>query len=272
MSGMMPWMRRSDDELISAYLDGQLDDAGHRVFEERIASDATLRRKVNVTRTMMSVARQLPRVDAAHNFIVPHTIAKPEFERSTRLVWRIGSALAAAVFVMTLGLQAIGFSQLSAAPLSVVADAPLAATSNSAENTGAELPNESAGGQLAAKLAVEATTVTDVMTASIESAPPAPLPTAAQAFLAAPLSRAAEITPEAELTLEAEMTPNATTSEPDEITHGGLSVPALEQDDTQTNTTAPAFMPIYVLRIASIVALGIAIIAGVLGWVVKRET
>ena len=46
MSAMMPWMRQTEDELISAYIDGQLDDPSRQSFEARINADPALHKRV----------------------------------------------------------------------------------------------------------------------------------------------------------------------------------------------------------------------------------
>jgi len=106
----------SDEELISAYLDGQLSAAEHAMFEARLARDPELRRRVLVTRLIVDEARQLPMVAPPRNFILPADAGRrPVAARASLPLWvyRFG-ALAAALLCVVLVI--VDFSPPAARP------------------------------------------------------------------------------------------------------------------------------------------------------------
>ena len=87
----------SEEELISAYVDGQLSEAERASFEARLASDPALRRRVLATRLLVGEARQLPMVAPPRNFILPLDAARrPIVARSRFPQWayRFGALVA----------------------------------------------------------------------------------------------------------------------------------------------------------------------------------
>jgi anti-sigma factor RsiW len=100
----------SEEELISAYVDGQLSEAERASFEARLASDPELRRRVLATRLLVSEARQLPMVAPPRNFILPPDVARrPAVARSRfpRWAYQLG-ALAAMVLCIALIVWDVG--------------------------------------------------------------------------------------------------------------------------------------------------------------------
>ncbi len=78
---MMRWFTKRDrekerrDELLSAYLDGQLDVGERTRLEARLASDPALRAELEALRRTVALVRDLPRVPVPRNFILPQTVA-----------------------------------------------------------------------------------------------------------------------------------------------------------------------------------------------------
>jgi anti-sigma factor RsiW len=101
-------IRRNDDELISAYVDGQLNERERQAFEARMAADPSLRRRVEATRRLVQAAHELPPVPLPRNFTLPKSAGAPQRVGPSATWWRLGSALAAAVFVIAIGLDVSG--------------------------------------------------------------------------------------------------------------------------------------------------------------------
>src|SRR5512147_295406 len=101
---------KSDDELISAYVDGQLAGDALAAFEARLRVEPALKQRVDVTRLLVSTARALPAQPLPRHFTVP----VPDRPRSqtTSFTWflRLGSALATAVFVIAFGIDLAGLT------------------------------------------------------------------------------------------------------------------------------------------------------------------
>lgn len=124
----------TDDELISAYLDGQLSEAERDTFEARIRRDATLRQQVMVTRLLLDEARALPSVAVPRNFILPRDAGRTPMPRASKIFpWllRLGSVAATALFVAAVVLDVsrppVPMAAPAAAPMMEVADAQQAA-------------------------------------------------------------------------------------------------------------------------------------------------
>jgi anti-sigma factor RsiW len=168
-------IRRNDDELISAYVDGQLNERERQAFEARMAADPSLRRRVEATRLLVQAARELPPVPLPRNFTLPKSAGAPQRAAPSATWWRLGSALAAAVFVIAIGLDVSGsLSPRAAAP--TTASAPNAAAVPPGTQTFAatQLPagTTAAGGaaQPAAGSAAESASPTE---APVQATPPA---------------------------------------------------------------------------------------------------
>lgn len=67
------------DELLSAYLDGELSSQERRQLEARLAGDPQLRERLEELRHTVSLVRELPPVPAPHNFLL-----SPEMVGQTR--------------------------------------------------------------------------------------------------------------------------------------------------------------------------------------------
>jgi hypothetical protein len=250
--------RRNDDELITAYLDGQLDDRARREFEARMNSEVTLRQRVETTRLLVQSARITTTPSAPRNFTLPRTMqTQQQPAPPPRMLWRLASGLAAAVFVIALGLDASG-SLRPAAP--AMAPAPLIAATNVTE----------APAQAAAAVQVESTSTAPPpyqtqASDSAESTPPAL--SAKRAISETPASAMAAMAAVAPVTQTEELSPTTLMAVIPEAT---IEVtPTLEptpQTIVEPVPVEPAPDLSWVVRIVAGLALLIAVGAGILGW------
>lgn len=124
----------TDEELISAYVDGRMSEPERVAFEARLLADAALRRQVAVTRLLVDQSRQVESVPTPKNFILPQDFGKaaqpatPARRFDWRLLFfRLGSVAAAMVFVF-----AVAFDALRSTPPATPVAAPKAAQATSA--------------------------------------------------------------------------------------------------------------------------------------------
>lgn len=101
----------TDDELISAYVDGRLSEAERATFEARMARDLALRRRTVATRLLVREARALPSRQPPRNFILPPDIGQKRDSAESRRpafspwVFRMGALAATIVFVSLVALE-----------------------------------------------------------------------------------------------------------------------------------------------------------------------
>ncbi|MGA7192741.1 MAG: hypothetical protein WBW94_03855 [Anaerolineales bacterium] len=115
-------MNPRDLELLSAYLDGQLNPSDSARLESRLASDESLRTALDNLRSTRSLLRQLPSRRAPRNFTLTPRMAgiKPPTPRAVP-IFRFASALATFLFIITFvinGLISLSAPSFAAAPLS----------------------------------------------------------------------------------------------------------------------------------------------------------
>ncbi len=131
-------MNPRDLELLSAYLDGQLNSSDSARLESRLASDESLRAALDNLRATRSLLRQLPSRRAPHNFTLTPQMAgiKPPTPRAVP-VFRFATAIATFLFVISfvvnglISLSAPSFATVKI-PSAVGAAAPLSAQQESA--------------------------------------------------------------------------------------------------------------------------------------------
>jgi anti-sigma factor RsiW len=109
-----------DIELLSAYLDGQLDSKESARLESRLKSDESLRAVLDDLRAARGILRQLPQRRAPRSFTLTPQMAgiKPPTPRAYP-VFRLAAALATLLFLITFvinGLSPIAAPRLAAAP------------------------------------------------------------------------------------------------------------------------------------------------------------
>ncbi len=129
-----------DVELLSAYLDGQLDSNESARLESRLKSDESLRAVMDDLREARGILRQLPQRRAPRNFTLTPQMAgiKPPAPRAYP-VFRLAAAVATLLFLITFvvnGLSPVAAPRLAAAP------AP--AFGMGGGGVGGSAPNESA--------------------------------------------------------------------------------------------------------------------------------
>lgn len=98
------------DELLSAYLDGELSTSARARLEAQLASDPALRAELDVLRRTVAMVRDLPSIPAPHNFILPRTTAaRPRHPLRAKPVRRSWAAplLSAATAVVSLLFVAV---------------------------------------------------------------------------------------------------------------------------------------------------------------------
>ncbi|MCL4530818.1 MAG: hypothetical protein M1282_15585 [Chloroflexi bacterium] len=109
-----------DVELLSAYLDGQLDSNESARLESRLKTDESLRAVLDDLREARGILRQLPQRRAPRNFTLTPQMAgiKPPAPRAYP-VFRLATAVATLLFVITFvvnGLSPVAAPRLAAAP------------------------------------------------------------------------------------------------------------------------------------------------------------
>ena len=118
--------REQDDELLSAYLDGELS-AGERArLEARLATDPALRAELDALRRTAALVHDLPTVPVPRNFILPQTMVarpRPAPPARPRRAWAAplltaATAVASLLFVVVLAgdLLLSGVGGLALAP------------------------------------------------------------------------------------------------------------------------------------------------------------
>ena len=64
------------DELISAYLDGELSDTERARFEARLSEDSALRAELRAMHRTVSLVRETPQVMAPRNFVLSESMVR----------------------------------------------------------------------------------------------------------------------------------------------------------------------------------------------------
>ncbi len=223
----------TEDELISAYVDGRLSEAERAALEARMARDAPLRRRVAATRLLVRESRALPALQPPRNFILPLDVgrkpAAPERRRPLFSPWllRLGSLAATALFVALAASELTRPAPFAAMPAVAPAAAPaLEMPPQRALATPAEPPAEMA---------------------------PAAQPMQGEALPAAPIQAA--VAPEAEV--------ESAGADAAQRSFQAASEPAA----TVAAPAPPAAGPITPTRLLAALALLAAIALGLLGWV-----
>ncbi|HEY3291985.1 MAG TPA: hypothetical protein VGK87_17795 [Anaerolineae bacterium] len=262
MGVMMPWRKPTDDELISAYIDGQLDSNSLKAFEARIDVEPALRQRVDATRQLIAAARDMPPVDIPHNFILPRVPQVMQRNApATRLWWRIGSVLAAAVFVLAIGLDTLGIGQSGLTALPVAAPVPRAVQSFAAKAPEPTVANAASATTAAQDTASGAAPMATAAPAAT-SAPPA----GARLAATTTTSFGAGVTPTAQAKALSAIGPTATpveAIEPSAVPDAATSQAAV----SASAASQPVQESTDLLRVVALLALVVAAVAGFAGWV-----
>lgn len=248
----------SEEELISAYVDGRMSEPERAAFEARLKAEDALRRQVAVTRLLVDQSRQVEVVPAPRNFILPQDFGKatqpatPTKRFDWRLLFfRFGSVTAAIVFVF-----AVAFDALRSTPPAAPAIAPMAA-------------------QVESTPAQEAANTTNIEPVTATATPEQETAGAAAMPAGTPMMQSRALPADAMTTMEittATVSLDATAESLTPSLPGAASVesaPApMQQTQAYEASAAPASPAplITPLRIFAVLALLIAIGLGIAGW------
>ncbi|MCS7061402.1 MAG: hypothetical protein RMN25_09585 [Anaerolineae bacterium] len=252
---------QSDDDLISAYLDGRLTASERAHFEARLQSDPTLRRQVEVTRLLIRTARTAPEPRLPRTFTLPvsSSVRPAVLWRESNLLLRVGSALATAVFVIALGLELSGLSQPPAQTMPATAADRAASVVTAPAQTESDAQSTS---MQEAQPASEPNLRRQPMSAA-ESAPATAASDAPRPLLApqaaSEASQAPQATPVPQTARSATPLPAALPTATVESSSPGLDVSTEEADSA---TAAAGELPWW--RIVGGVALAVAVLLGIL--------
>jgi anti-sigma factor RsiW len=111
-------MNQRDLELLSAYLDGQLNSSESARLESRLNSDPQLASALTDLRATRSLLRKLPARRAPRNFTLTRKMVgqNPPLPRAYP-VFRFATALATLLFIFSFGLNSVSQLAASQAPL-----------------------------------------------------------------------------------------------------------------------------------------------------------
>ncbi len=114
------------DELLSAYLDGQLSDRERVQLEARLASDAPLQKELEALRRTVAIVSELPRLPVPRNFILPQAMPTHQRQKAVARLRSVGvfprltaaAAVAGAFLVITVTsvLLYLGGARMAATP------------------------------------------------------------------------------------------------------------------------------------------------------------
>lgn len=192
-------MSEANDELISAFVDGRLSAGERTAFEGQMQGDAHVRQQVQVMRLVIHTASQLTLLPLPRSFVLPASMAMPEKPARAgwdlRLLFRLGSAMAAALFVLLVGLDLSQVSRPMAVALTPNALATFAPESSLALSTLSAAPSVSADGSTP-RAVIPNTVATKPMAAApanessarLLTATPAPSPLTTRLATVAPLT------------------------------------------------------------------------------------
>jgi anti-sigma factor RsiW len=233
-------MNPRDLELLSVYLDGQLNPSDSARLESRLASDEGLRTALDDLRSTRSLLRQLPSRRAPRNFTLTPQMAgiKPPTPRVVP-VFRFATALATFLFVISFVIN--GLISLSA---------PSYATAQMPSAVGAAAPMAAA--QEAAPAATQAPALPFAPIAPTEASSPR-LMSAAPMTTEVPMSSGAGLAPKTTETSTPEIIAK---SIPPQVEHG-------QPIHTQNESSVPFDFEIFF----GILALGF----GITTWILPRN-
>ena len=169
--------RQRRDELLSAYLDGQLS-AGERArLDARLATDPSLRNELDALRRTVALVRDLPSLPLPRNFILPQTMAprtRPVPPVRRRRAWA-APLLTAATAVVSLMFVVVLAGDLLFPAIGSVAPEPLVELAPQPQKEAPRIAlAPSPGGEDAVLAEEEAAEAEVEVTVEVEGAVPAP--------------------------------------------------------------------------------------------------
>ena len=193
---LMGQTRERRDELLSAYLDGELSDRERTRLEARLAADPALRVEMEALRRTVALVRELPSVPVPRNFILPQTMAarrRPTRPPRPRRAWA-APLLTAATAVVSLAFVVVLAGELLLPITGQISSAPAAEQALEAEAPQVALaPSPAPEETVVETVEVEA----EVVAEEIEKAAPATVVAEAPAE-EMPMEAAPEALPDAE--------------------------------------------------------------------------
>ena len=117
------------DELLSAYLDGELNQRERTLLEARLKSEPELQARLEALRQTVSLVRALPQVQAPRNFILTPAMVRADRPRAASRRWlapaltfATGAVGLLCVVVLTTGL--LGYGRSAGVPYAAVEEPP----------------------------------------------------------------------------------------------------------------------------------------------------
>jgi len=179
--------QRRMDELLSAYLDGELSPRERARLEARLATDPELRERLEGLRRTVALVRGLPQVQAPRNFLLTPAMVAPVRRRPAPRRWLAPaltfattlSALACAAVLMSnlllSGLGGFGTVAPAAPPREVAQEQPTEAPTAEAFRGGPTPPAVEMA-PAAAEALTRTQALTETTTPVEEGPPPSPIP------------------------------------------------------------------------------------------------
>ena len=127
--------RERRDELLSAYLDGELSDRERTRLEAQLAADPALRAELEALRRTVALVHDLPSVPVPRNFILPQTVAarpRPTRPPRARRAWA-APLLTAATAIVSLAFVVVLAGELLLPITGQIGSAPAAEPALEAE-------------------------------------------------------------------------------------------------------------------------------------------
>ena len=130
-----------DDELISAYIDGQLSSTEQAALEARMGQDPTLRQQVALTQLLVSETRQLSAPVLPRHFALPNAYVRPAQRNrwgwDGRWLFRATSLLSAGLCAVLFAIDAGQWAGRNAQPQQAVARTMTPITETLPQSSGA---------------------------------------------------------------------------------------------------------------------------------------
>lgn len=269
----------TEDELITAYVDGQLSAQERAALEARAQGDVALRRRIAATQLLSREAQQLPALAAPRNFILPRDMGakpapSPEPRRGGLLptwLFRLGSLAAAGAFALVVAVELFQAPAAAPAPMAAPMAAPVDAVTPIATVRAEAARAESAASKdmVATAAGTTAAVAPDVTALALPEADTRALPAGTDGTAAAaPAAAAPAAAGSAAMTAS---DAGSLTATPEPLAFEAASAPPMDAQPQATEApeivapppAAPALTP---LRLFGLLALLAAIVLGALGW------
>lgn len=128
-----PNLNDSDYQLLSAYIDGMLEDEERSALEARLQEEPALRRELAALRQTVSLVKQLPPLKAPRDFTLTEAMVSPESSRRdqrTPIIFPLMTALSAAASFILIAVGLIVLNNPGEPPLESIEDSIVSLYSN----------------------------------------------------------------------------------------------------------------------------------------------